>query len=288
MNQNLDLLRQNYCRPAIASGRGTNYLFPLEKECEQGKALLAKAPKTLLHLQEFSPYGLHQTYRDEATGLELPVFAVFDLEGEHRLAVEITTDSISKADEPKSLPSYVPFQTTQGSVREMNKRRMNGERVATRISVILGIVPALAYLFSGALTMSGVVTGAGILMGMWVLGALLVYLLSLFVLDRICPCRKLLLAAEFNGILPKKVREKARAAKSHFDHLYLIVDQQYRWKSTLLPDPRPSVLDPLLVGELKQGRCRKFYLIDQFDLTEAEQYLADEFATKPDDAFAQE
>jgi hypothetical protein len=33
---------------------------------------------------------------------------------------------------------------------------------------------------------------------------------------------------------------------------------------------------------------RKFYLIDQFDLTEAEQYLADEFATKPDDVFAQE
>lgn len=286
MNQNLDLLRQNYCRPAIASGKGTNCLFPLEKECEQGKALLAKAPKTLLHFQEFSPYGLHQTYRDETTGLELPVFAVFDLEGEHRLAFEITTDTISKVDEPKSLPSFVPFQTTQASVREMNRRRMNGERIAARTSVILGIVPALTYLFSGALTMPGV-AGAGILMGIWVMAALLAYLLGLVVLDRICPSRKLVLTAEFNGLLPRKVREKARAAKSHFDHLYLIVDEQYRWKSTLLPDPRPSLLDPLLIGELKQGRCRKFYLIDQFDLTEAEQYLADEFATQPDDSFAQ-
>ena len=32
------------------------------------------------------------------------------------------------------------------------------------------------------------------------------------------------------------------------------------------------------------GRGRKFYLIYQFDRTEAEQYLADESATKPDGA----
>ncbi len=71
MNQNLDLLRQNHCRPAIATGKTTNYLFPLEKECEQGKTLLAQLPKTLLQLQEFNPYGLHRTYRDEASGLLL-------------------------------------------------------------------------------------------------------------------------------------------------------------------------------------------------------------------------
>jgi hypothetical protein len=277
MNQNLNLLRQNYCRPAIATGKGTYYLFPLELGCEQGKALLAKVPKTLLHLQEFRPYGLHQTYRDEATGLELPVFAVFDLEGKHQLAFEITTDSISTTVEPRSLPSYIPFQTTQASVREINTGRIKGERAAIRISVILGIFPALAYFFSGITTMPGV-EEAGILVGGWVLGAFLAYGLSLFVLDRLCPWKKLVLTAEFDGILPKEAREKARAAKNHFDHLYVIVDQQSRWKSTLLPDPRPRALDPLLIGDLKQGRCRKFFLIDQFDLTEAEQYLTDEFA----------
>ena len=83
----------------------------------------------------------------------------------------------------------------------------------------------------------------------------------------------------------KEAREKSRAAKDHFDNLYLIVDQQHRWKSVLLPDPMPRILDPLLIGELKQGRGRKYYLIHQFDLTEAEQYLADEFATNPDGAF---
>ena len=120
----------------------------------------------------------------------------------------------------------------------------------------------------------------------WALGAFLLYMLSLFVLNQFSPWKKLIITAEFNGILPKETREKARAAKDHFDNLYLIVDQQHRWKSVLLPDPRPRVLDPLLVGELKQSRASKYYLIHQFNLTEAEQYLASEFAIKSDEAFA--
>jgi hypothetical protein len=47
MSQNLNLLRQQYCHPATLSGKKTHYLFPLEKECGQGKALLAKVPETL-------------------------------------------------------------------------------------------------------------------------------------------------------------------------------------------------------------------------------------------------
>jgi hypothetical protein len=39
------------------------------------------------------------------------------------------------------------------------------------------------------------------------------------------------------------------------------------------PDPSPRTLDPLLIGELKQDRVAKYYLIHQFDLTAAEQYL---------------
>ena len=282
MNQNLDLLRQISCRPAIANGKGTHDLFPLERACDQGRALLAKAPKTLLQLQDFSPYGLHRTYRDERTGLELPVFAVFDLEGEHRLSFEITTDSISTTAESGSLPSYIPFQTTQASVREINKERERAERAITRMSVILGIIPALVCFFSGIASVPSVAV-AGLVMGGWVMGAFLTFVPSLFVLNRLCPWKKLVLSAEFDGILPKGMREKAYAAKSHFDHLYLVVDQEHRWKSTLLPDPRPRALDPLLIAELKQGRRRKFFLIDQFDLTGAEQYLADEFASKSDE-----
>ena len=279
MNQNLDQLRQNYCRPGVAATKGVNCLFPLEKECDQGRSILASAPKTFLQLQEFSPYGLHQTYRDEATDLELPVFVVFNLEGNHQLSFEITTDSIAPTAEPKSLPSYIPFQKTQTSVREINKRRDRGEPAAGRISLILGIAPVLAYFFSGLATFPALME-AGILMGGWLLGSFLTYVFCLSVLNRLLPWKKLIMTAEFDGILPKETRQKARIAKNYFDHLYVIVDQQHRWKSSLLPDPRPRALDPLLIGELKQGHARKFFLLDQFDLTPAEQYLADEFASR--------
>ena len=282
MNQNLDQLRQNYCRPAVAATKGVNYLFPLERESDQGRTILANTPKTFLQLQEFSPYGLHQTYRDEATDLELPIFAVFNLEGNHQLAFEITTESIAPTAEPGRLPSYIPFQKTQATVREINKRRMRGERVAGRISLLLGIAPVLAYFLSGLAALP-VITEAGMLVGGWFLSSFLTYVFCLSVLDRLLPWKKLVMTAEFDGILPKETRQKARIAKKYFDCLYVIVDQQHRWKSSLLPDPRPRSLDPLLIGELKQGHARKFFLLDQFDLTPAEQYLADEFASKLDE-----
>jgi hypothetical protein len=279
MSQNLNLLRQNFCRPATLTGRKVNYLFPLERGCEQGKALLATAPKSQLHLQEFDPYGLQQTYQDEATGAQLPIFAVFDLEGSHRLAFEITSDSVPTVDEPNSLPSYIPFQKTQAFVRKINERRVKAERALTPFAVIFGIFSAAWCLFSDITLKTGGIAIPYALVGGWILGAFLAYVLSLLVLNRVCPWLKLVMRAEFDGILPKEVREKARAAKDQFDKLYLIVDQQRRWQSALLPDPRPRLLDPLLIGEIKQGRRRKFFLIHQFDLTEAEQYLADEFAT---------
>ena len=284
MSENLNLLRQKYCRPGSFTGKRTDHLFPLEEECEEGKALLATAPKTILHLQQFDPCGLQQTYRDEASGAELPVFAVFDLAGSHQLAFEITTDSLPTTNEPKSLPAHIPFQKTEAFVRKINNRRMKFERTLTRLSVILGIFPIIILLVSHTAAMVGAAVPY-VILGGWILGGFLLYVPSLFVLNRFCPWKKLVITAEFNGILPKEAREKARAAKDHFDNLYLIVDQQHRWKSLLLPDPRPRVLDPLLIGELKQSRGRKYYLIHQFELTEAEQYLADEFATKPDEDY---
>jgi len=162
---------------------------------------------------------------------------------------------------------------------------MRCEGALTRLSVILGIFPVLCLLMARTTKMVEAAVPY-VLVGGWILGAFFLYLLSLLVLNQVCPWKKLVITAEFNGILPIEAREKARAAKDHFDNLYLIVDQQYRWKSVLLPDPRPRVLDPLLVGELKRSRASKYYLIHQFDLTEAEQYLASEFAIKSDEAFA--
>jgi hypothetical protein len=278
MSENLNLLRRKYCRPGSFAAKRTDHLFPLEEECEEGKALLATAPKTLLHLQEFDPHGLEQTYREEVTGAELPVFAVFDLEGSHRLSFEVTMDALPAADLPKCLPAYIPFQLSGAFLKTINDGRMKSEGALARFSVLLGILPVLSLLLSHSITMVGEAVPF-VLVGGWVLGAFFMYLLGLPVLNRVCPWKKLVLTAEFNGILPKETREKARAAKDQFDTLYLIVDQQHRWKSVLLPDPSPRILDPLLIGELQQDCGRKYYLIDQFDLTQAEQYLADEFAT---------
>jgi hypothetical protein len=283
MSDNLNLLRQNYCRPATVTGKTAHYLFPLEQECDQGKTFLAKAPVTLLHLQEFDPSGLEQTYRDEATGAELPVFAVFDLEGDHQFNFEITAESVPTVADSNSLSAHLPFEKTQAFVKKINERRIKAERAITPISGVLGILPALAYLYA-TINVVDDATATRFLIT-WIFGAGFAYLLSLSVLDRLCPWKKLAITAEFNAILPKEAREKARAVKNYFDNLYLIIDQQHHWKSALLPDPRPRALDPLLIGEFEQGDRRKFFLIYQFDLTEAEQYLADEFATNPASAF---
>jgi hypothetical protein len=139
------------------------------------------------------------------------------------------------------------------------------------------MVPAIAYFFWYTSAMSIAVRPSMLLWGCEI-GAILAYIISMCILNWLFPWRKLVISAEFNGILPNEVREKARRVKEHFDKLYLIVDQQHCWQSALLPYTRPHVLDPLLVGELKQGQQRKFYLIDQFNLSAAEKYLADEFA----------
>jgi hypothetical protein len=280
MNRNLNSLRQNYCRPATVTGKKIHYLFPLEQECDEGKALIAKTPVPVFHLQEFEPSGLEQTYRDEATGADLPVFAVFDLYGDHQLTFEITAEFVPTTAEPGSLRAHIPMKETQAFVKQINERRIRTEPAVTRIALVLGILPALAYLFFHSMVMTGrtfgfVLTGCA-------LGAFFAYTLSRFVLDQLWPLKKLVITAEFDGILPKEAREKARAAEEQFNNLYLIVDQQHHWKSALLPDPSSRVLDPLLIGELKEDNRRKFFVIHQFDLTEAEQCLTDEFATMPE------
>jgi hypothetical protein len=68
-----------------------------------------------------------------------------------------------------------------------------------------------------------------------------------------------------------------------FDNLYLVVDQQNRWKSELLPVPASALLDPLLIGEKRESSRSSYFLIDQFDLTKAEDYLIAEFLINPED-----
>src|SRR5712675_392135 len=97
----------------------------------------------------------------------------------------------------------------------MNERRMKAQRAVTQISVIVGIFPVLTYLFTHLTATDGVAVPY-VLWGGCLVSALLAYLLGLSVLDWLLPWKKLVISAEFNGILPKETREKARAAKDHF------------------------------------------------------------------------
>lgn len=277
MSQKLTLLRQNYSRPVAVDDPPD--FFPLERESAQGQAVLEKNPNRVQQLQRFNPHGLLQTYRDEQIDADLPVFAVFNLEGSNRLTAEVTMTSVSTDAETGELTSFLPFQRTQTFVGKMNAGRMRGERIALWASAMAGIVGVLGFFLSHN---PGVTAPAlpFLVIGVWSLGAFLSYLTAEFLLNQLYPWKKLILTAEFDGILPKSTREIALAAKHRFNNLYLIVDQQKRWQSTVLRDPVPRALDPLLIGELRKGDRRRFFLLDQFNLTAAEQYLADEFATK--------
>jgi hypothetical protein len=277
MSEKLTLLRQNYCRSVEVDGPPD--FFPLERQSTQGRAVLEKNPTKVQQLQRFNPHGLLQTYRDEQTGIELPVFAVFNLQGSNRLNAEVSMTSVSTGAEPGELTSFLPLERAQVFVRNINSARMRGERRALWTSAVAGI----AGLFAFFLSHNPGVTPAALpflVIGVWSVGAFLAYLVAEFLMNRIYPWKKLVLTAEFDGILPASTREIALSAKHRFNNLYLIVDQQNRWQSTLLRDPVPRALDPLLIGELKKGSRRRFFLLDQIDLTAAEQYLADEFATK--------
>jgi hypothetical protein len=279
MSNNLDLLRQQYCGPATVIGEKNHYLFPLEKECDEGKMVMAHAPVTPLQVQQFDPSGLDRTYRDSVTGAELPVFAVFNLEGARRCSFEITSETPWAVSDPGKLQSMIPLRKSQPFVRKINEWRTKADRITAFIAGFLGILPAIAFILSPM----GVAAGEKVpfvFLGGWLLGAMLVYVLTLSFLDRFHPWKKLVITAEFNGLLPKETRERALAARGQFDDLYLVVDQENRWESELLPDPVPRALDPLLIGEVNQAGELKHFLIDQFDLTEAEKYLADEFAIK--------
>lgn len=162
-------------------------------------------------------------------------------------------------------------------MRKINEPTIIVERGAAFVCGTLGSIAAVVYIVLETIGRVASISPFVILGGM-AMGALFAYMLVMTVLDLFLPRKKLVITAIFDGIIPRETREKARAAREQFDNLYLIVDQQGRWESTMLPDPAPRRSDPLLVGELNGDGARRYFLIDQFDLTGAEQYLIDEFA----------
>jgi hypothetical protein len=293
MSDNLTLLREQHCRPVGLLGKADKGLFPLERQTEAARRLRSQATGQRRPYLELDPAGLKRSYRDAHSGLPLPVFAVFNLEGSPQLHAYIGATRRSAYGASLSLANHLPFEHTQQHLKGLNRRNLQAWRVAlwawglvaagVGLAALLGPgAPALAAagagpgawpaaLAQGAL-LAGASFGATLLMGL---------LLSAGCINRAFPPQTLSLSASFEGLLPAATRAKALRARAHFDQLYLVVDQQQRWQSALLPVPASVLLDPLLVGEKREHFRSRYYLIDQFDLTQAEDYLASEFLQAP-------
>src|ERR1700693_473248 len=293
MSTHLNLLRENYCRPAIVMEKPDESLFPLEKSTHEGKTMVAKSPwKTLRHLK-FDPSGLRQSYRDQTTGAELPVFAVFNLEGSSELRADVGMDRRPVFDASLNLANYLPFGRAQKFLEGVNQKSLRTLSIARARYHAVGLLAAfvvtliVTYLVSNpaARLPQGTPTLDIFLFafGVFITALFMFHALTPEIVDNLLVVKKLSLTATFDGILPKETRQKAIHAKVHFDNLYVVVDQQNRWKSELLPIPASALLDPLLIGE-KRERCRSsYFLIDQFDLTKAEDYLMAEFLINPEE-----
>jgi hypothetical protein len=268
----------------------------LEKSTQEGKTMVAKSPWKTLRYLKFDPSGLRQTYRDQTTGAELPVFAVFNLEGSSELRADIEMDRRPVFDASLNLANYLPFGRAQKFLGGVNQKALRTLSIARawypRVGLLAAFVVALivaAYLVphpaarlpQGTPTLTFDIFFFAF--GAFITSLCIFHLVTLGIVGNLFPVKKLFLTATFDGILPKETRQKAIHAKGHFDNLYLVVDQQNRWKSELLPVPASALLDPLLIGEKRERSRSSYFLIDQFDLTKAKDYLIAEFLINPED-----
>lgn len=269
-------------------------LFPLEKSTQEGRTMVAKSPWKTLRYLKFDPSGLRQTYRDHTTGAELPVFAVFNLEGSSELRADIGMDRRPVFDASLNLANYLPFERAQKFLEGVNQKALRTLSTARSQYPRVGLFAAFTVAFIVAYLVSHTATRLPqdtptltvdiffFAFGAFITSLCMFYVATLGIVAHLFPIKKLFLTATFNGILPKETREKAIQARGHFDNLYLVVDQQNRWKSELLPVPSSALLDPLLIGEKRENSHSSYFLIDQFDLTKAEDYLIAEFLINPE------
>lgn len=76
------------------------------------------------------------------------------------------------------------------------------------------------------------------------------------------------LSVRFTGVIPDAIREKAKKARSHFDHV-LILAEPANWELKV------TKADPILAG----WDGKNLFLIDVFDATPLEHYITKEFTT---------
>ena len=86
--------------------------------------------------------------------------------------------------------------------------------------------------------------------------------------------RHYILSANFAGMLPQKTKDKIMALRAAGISTYLVADTH--WKTTEAKAPNP---DPLLIAPFEG----KVYLVDVFDASIEENYVASEFTEKQEE-----
>src|SRR5262249_3707254 len=128
----------------------------------------------------------------------------------------------------------------QASVRTLNTRSLTAHQWMSRIALLGGIAMYLSCV-AGLWFVRQNQLHPLLFLGL-LFGALLLLTFGSVAVRMIWPLSQLRLIAKFDGLLPPKTRLIARAARADFKKLFLVVDQQGRWDSALLPDPAPPDL----------------------------------------------
>jgi hypothetical protein len=83
----------------------------------------------------------------------------------------------------------------------------------------------------------------------------------------------------FQGIIPQKTKEVIQEHKSRFDQIYILAEVD-SWRELHLERSLPSQLnvDPLVLGYINGSQ--HFYVLDKFDITPLEHYVASEFTNE--------
>jgi hypothetical protein len=256
-------------------------LFPLEAGTSDGDKLKRQwAQLDAPAFPEFYPEALNQTYFDKDAEFDLPVFAVFDLAGEHSRTYLLPAKGTQNY---SGLDSFLPMHKVRKSLDESICRRF-GKSLKARLPMLLTGVAT-----TGAIFLTAAFIAQRLHHPHWADGFLLLIIISailwlgmiLDALNRLEGLSEdLKITASFEGLLPQHVRQKATDLRSQFEQLFLVTDQRGRWTYKLSPRPLPPNIDPLLIGKKKlTDGIDHYYLIDVFELTRAEEYLASEFTT---------
>jgi hypothetical protein len=237
-------------------------LFALERNGAAGNAISsALRASSDLKYPEFMPEGLSQTYRDQKTGLELPLFGVFPLNSE---SATISYEIQAKPAEGPLVKFHPVLNTLKcfsdlrqylvpNSVVQSVFQRGDKKILMQSIAVGVGFMAVAAVMLT-VLSINPKNNVAILEILPWVLLASIAIALVIGAIlsderDRI----SLRLTASFDGLLPQEIRKKAREAANEFDDLFLITDQRDRWVCEILPTPRPPNPDPLLIGS-REGK----------------------------------